>query len=707
MSVKSRGQQVGGKIRVGVKQGLRMILPYAGAKVWEQIKSVWLIIVYLILFLQLVLDMPISGASIIALGLMAVIIGLTFFMEGLLLGLMPLGEVIGLKLPQKAGLAVILGFAAVLGIGATFAEPAIGVVRAAGSTVSPWDAPLLFLLLNKYSSYLVYSVAVGVGIAVMFGMLRFMYNLSLKPFIYFLVGGLCLVTAFSAANPTLRHIIGLAWDCGAVTTGPVTVPLVLALGIGVCRVVGRAGGGNAGFGVVTLASLFPVLAVMCLGLYLHTRVPEPMNESAFYEVEHRDQAEALFDGREEMLGHAFWNAAPRNQARLFDDGEEGMLEYLRELAENESERKLVFGSNPEAMYRWAIQHGTDAQRGAVFENEENVKQAVSKFSTQAAGIDVKGLFRRNGKVAVQAIIPLTLFLALVLFSIIREKPPRSDEVVLGVFFALLGMMLINVGLETGLGRLGDQVGGKLPALFKSIEMPDRIRTIVDFDREAVQTAVTAEGEQKPFFYREENGTFEPIPYEPWGYDSSTGNYTYIPTKGPLFGLGSAGKVVLLVFAFLMGYGATLAEPALNALGHTVQEMTVGTFRKSLLMQSVALGVGTGILLGVARIVWSIPLVWLLVPPYTLLLLLTWLSTEEFVNIGWDSAGVTTGPVTVPLVLAMGLGIGSQVGVVEGFGILAMASVCPILSVLSVGLYVSRQRKADLQREASALKGGRS
>ena len=63
------------------------------------------------------------------------------------------------------------------------------------------------------------------------------------------------------------------------------------------------------------------------------------------------------------------------------------------------------------------------------------------------------------------------------------------------------------------------------------------------------------------------------------------------------------------------------------------------------------------------------------------------------NIAWDSAGVTTGPITVPLVLAMGLGIGSQVNVVEGFGILSMASVCPILMVLLVGLYVNARRRA--------------
>jgi len=149
----------------------------------------------------------------------------------------------------------------------------------------------------------------------------------------------------------------------------------------------------------------------------------------------------------------------------------------------------------------------------------------------------------------------------------------------------------------------------------------------------------------------------------------------------------------------MGYGATLAEPALNALGLKVEEITVGTFKKSLLIQAVASGVGLGMLLGVVKIIWNVPLVYLLIPPYLLLLIITKVSTEEYVNIAWDSAGVTTGPITVPLVLAIGLGIGNQVNVVEGFGILSLASVYPILAVLTVGLYVNKKRKSMRQESA--------
>ena len=77
----------------------------------------------------------------------------------------------------------------------------------------------------------------------------------------------------------------------------------------------------------------------------------------------------------------------------------------------------------------------------------------------------------------------------------------------------------------------------------------------------------------------------------------------------------------------------------------------------------------------------------LLPLYGIGVLLTIISSEEFVNVAWDSAGVTTGPVTVPLVLAMGLGLGSAVSAVEGFGILSLASICPIIAVLTMGVAI--------------------
>jgi hypothetical protein len=209
------------------------------------------------------------------------------------------------------------------------------------------------------------------------------------------------------------------------------------------------------------------------------------------------------------------------------------------------------------------------------------------------------------------------------------------------------MTLFGLGITLGLTPLGEQLGSNVPAAFAQIT--------------------------------------------PWGMQGST---------GPLFSVGFGGKLIAIAFGFFLGYGATLAEPALNALGSTVEKITVGAFKKSLLMQSVAIGVACGIAAGVLKIAYNIPLTYILLPPYIALIALTLASTEEFVNFGWDSAGVTTGPITVPLVLAMGLGIGGNVpGVIDGFGILALASVGPIISVLTVGLIV-RASSSDPEDDLS-------
>ena len=691
-------QQSSGNISVTFSQAMSMLGPYVKEKIVEQIKSVWLIVVYLVLFQMVVLGIPIADASIISIGIALVIVGLAFFMEGLMLGLMPLGEIVGVKLPQKSNLVVILLFSIVLGFLATLAEPAIGVLKAAGSAVLPWEAPLLFIILNKESGMLVNMVGCGVGIAVMFGMMRFMYGWSLKPFIYVMVGGLTIFTVFASFNPNLLHLTGLAWDCGAVTTGPVTVPLVLALGIGISRMVGDSDGGASGFGVVTLASLFPILMVISLGLLLIGKVPQPSSEIEFFKNE---KAIEVFGGEEykdDMIAYAMKRGSLESQNSIFGGDAQKMEAWLKDIALNDDKAVALWGSKDDFL-KWAALESSSSQKLAVFGGEKSVESAIAKYSSQTPKVDIKQILFDNFKMAAQAILLLSIPMILVLFIILREKLPKPDETILGLCFAIIGMGIFSIGIVFGLDKLGTQVGQKLPSSFTQIKLEDNKKTIANFDKSVVQTAIDSDGKKSSFFYAQDGSEIKTIPYNETDLDKTTGQLNYVPTRGPLFGEdgGVIGILIVLLFAFVMGYGATLAEPALNALGSTVEELTVGTFKKNLLMQAVALGVGVGIALGVAKIIWNIPLVWMMGPPYVLLLIITKLSTEEFVNIGWDSAGVTTGPITVPLVLAMGLAVGLQVGVVEGFGILSMASVCPILSVLCVGLVVTKRREAAVNK----------
>lgn len=687
-------------LHFGFRQTCKLIYRYARKRFFEQLKVVSVIIPYLIFFQTMVLRIPLSDSALIAVGLVFVVLGLTFFMEGLVLGLMPLGEVIGVKLPQKSKLPAIVSFAFVLGLGATFAEPAIEALRAAGARVAAWNAPLLFLLLNRYADYLVYSVGIGVGVAVLFGMLRFLYGWSLKPFIYILVSLLVLISSYAHLNPNLYYLLGLAWDCGAVTTGPVTVPLVLALGVGVSRVAGREPSNSGNFGVVSLASLFPVIAVMVAGIINLPKVPEPMAAAEFFNQKNQAKAAVLFSNPDQMRGYALKNASRRAQIELFGDSQK-REEYIQRISRDQSLMENLFGSRA-AFYAWLVREGGQGQRFAVFPAQEELQDATDAYKLREgslASFDRIDFLRKNLINAARAIIPLSLFLIFVLLVFLREKLPRSDEVILGLVFAFIGMTIFRGGLEIGLSKVGDQIGKNLPASYASIELPSEEIVIRDFSPEMVKIAFGAEGEKIEFFYIQHNGQYLPVPFEAENYQQEKGLYRYIPSRGPLFGRRERsfiGILVVLAFAFVMGYGATLAEPGLNALGIVVEETTVGTFKKSFLMRSVGVGVGVGIVAGIAKIIWDLPLFWMLAPTYMLLLLITVFSTEEFVNIGWDSAGVTTGPVTVPLVLSVGLSVGAQVGVVEGFGVLALASAGPILSVLLVGLYVQVKRKAALE-----------
>jgi len=537
--------------KVGAGDVYRLLQPYLSVRFFEQVQAVMPLAIYLALFQLFILRENIVDASIITGGLIAVIIGLMIFMEGLKVGLMPFGEALGTSLPAKAGLAVVLTVAFLLGIGVTFAEPAIGALQTAGSLVDVTKAPYLYTLLTDWAGTLVLAVGAGVGLAAALGTVRFIYGWSLKPLIYCTLAPVMCLTIYLATNPELSKVLGLAYDCGAVTTGPVTVPLVLSLGIGIASAAGKGNDSLSGFGIVTLASLFPIIAVMLLSLFVATQyTPEMIIEAA-----------------------------------------------------------------------------ASAQAAA----------AEPAWHEITPGVEIVG--------GIRAIVPLVIFLLLVMLVLLREKIPTPKMIFFGIFLCVLGMIVFNLGLSYGLSKLGGQSGGLVPAAFTQIE--------------AVEDS-------------------------------------------PLYVLG-LGLFIALGFAWLLGFGATLAEPALNALGLTVENLTNGSFKKQTLMYAVSLGVAFGISLGVAKIIFDIPIAFLLIPGYLIAIVLTVLSNEEYVNIAWDSAGVTTGPVTVPLVLAMGLGFGNALGAIEGFGILSMASIGPIIAVLSTGLYIrwkinKRHASAKLEPE---------
>jgi len=219
-----------------------------------------------------------------------------------------------------------------------------------------------------------------------------------------------------------------------------------------------------------------------------------------------------------------------------------------------------------------------------------------------------------------------------------------------------------------------------------------------FSIDMVRTAISPDAAQSEFFFLADTDGIRTVPFDPARYNAASSEYRLDTSRPPLY--GRFGYLVAILFAVVTGYFATIAEPALIALGIKLEEITAGSFRRSLLVHSVAVGVGLGMAVGVLKILLHIPLAWIVIPLYALLLLITAISSEEFIAVAWDSAGVTTGPITVPLVAALGIGLGASAGVVEGFGILAAASGFPILSVLVTGLVVSARRRRLLAGEAA-------
>lgn len=174
-------------------------------------------------------------------------------------------------------------------------------------------------------------------------------------------------------------------------------------------------------------------------------------------------------------------------------------------------------------------------------------------------------------------------------------------------------------------------------------------------------------------------------------------------EGLAHALARRGSVILLIiFAFVLGFGTTVAEPALiaiaaeaaevaaeaNAIGSSDEDKSNYAFG---LRFTVALAVGAALVIGVMRILadWSLPL--MIIAGYFLVVIVTTMAPKEIVAVAYDSGGVTTSTVTVPLVTALGVGLASSLRgrspLTDGFGLIAFASLTPILFVLVYGIIV--------------------
>ena len=224
-------------------------------------------VVVVVVFFQLaVLQQPLPNVVQLLVGMLLVVLGLTFFVNGLEIGLFPIGESLAHALARKGSLFWLIVFAFSLGFGTTVAEPALiavadeaAAIAAEAGVIAHNEAAQI-----AYADGLRLTVAFSVGFAIVLGVIRILKG---WPMHWMIIGGYVIVVIITAFAP--RDIIGIAYDSGGVTTSTITVPLVTALGVGLASSIHGRNPMIDGFGLIAFASLTPMIFVMIYGMVVH------------------------------------------------------------------------------------------------------------------------------------------------------------------------------------------------------------------------------------------------------------------------------------------------------------------------------------------------------------------------------------------------------------------------------------------------------
>jgi len=157
-------------------------------------------------------------------------------------------------------------------------------------------------------------------------------------------------------------------------------------------------------------------------------------------------------------------------------------------------------------------------------------------------------------------------------------------------------------------------------------------------------------------------------------------------------LGDLPQEWLLVpIGLVLGFVTTLSEPAVRILAEEVDQASAGSIHRSLVLYAVCSGVAIAVAVAMLRIVYGIPLLYLLVPGYALVLAIMWLAEPEFVGIAIDAGGVATGPLANTFLLALALGASASANgsssLVDGLGLVSLIALAPVIAVLAIGVLI--------------------
>jgi hypothetical protein len=156
-------------------------------------------------------------------------------------------------------------------------------------------------------------------------------------------------------------------------------------------------------------------------------------------------------------------------------------------------------------------------------------------------------------------------------------------------------------------------------------------------------------------------------------------------------VGTLPPEALLPFGLVLGFVTTWGEPSVRILADQIEEASAGSIRGSWVLHAVCVGVALAVALGLLRIVYDIPLLWLLLPGYLVVLAMMWLSDAEFVAVAADAGGVATGPLANTFLLALAFGAASAVTgrdpLMHGLGLVSLIALAPVISVMVLGALV--------------------
>ena len=246
------------------------------------------------------------------------------------------------------------------------------------------------------------------------------------------------------------------------------------------------------------------------------------------------------------------------------------------------------------------------------------------------------------------VAPIVAILVTFQVVVLRQRPPNLRGIVTGFVCVLLGLALFLIGLEQALFPIGETMARQLTEA-----------SVGDVSAEAgVALEVTLEVDWRDY-------------------------------------------ILVYVFAAAIGFAATVAEPPLIAVALKAEQVSGGAIGAWGLRIAVAVGVAVGVSLGCFRIVTGTPLPWYIIAAYVVVIVQTFRASKTIIPLAYDCGGVTTSTVTVPVVAALGLGLAASVPgrspLIDGFGLIAFASVFPIMSVLGYAMVANWVRDRRIMK----------